>query len=90
MGYLGYMFKTKTENGRLSKTTVFMPESRIVVINRLILAKESDLKEGRFTDSFLIYVYKDYVLMQSEMVFWVESFNMIQESFKKLNEQWTK
>jgi len=30
------------------------------------------------------------VLMQSEMVFWVESFNMIQESFKKLNEQWTK
>jgi len=90
MKYLAYIFKTKTDNDRLSKTTVFMPESRIIVINRLILAKESDIKEGWFTGSYPIYVYKDYVLMQSEMVFWVESFNMIQESFKKLNEQWTK
>ena len=87
MEYLAYTFKTKTDNGRLSKTTVFMPEKNIVVINRRILAKEYDIKNGWFTGAFPIYVYKDYVLMESEMVFWVDSFNTIQEVFKKLNEQ---
>jgi hypothetical protein len=90
MKTLANIFKTRTANGRLSKTTVFMPEKNMVVINRLILAKEEDIKEGWFAGAFPIYVYKDYILMQSEMVFWVESFNMIQEAFKKLNEQWTK
>jgi len=67
-----------------------MPDRNMIVINRLILAKEDDIKEGWFTGSFPIYIYKDYILMQSEMVFWVESFYKIMEAFKVLNEQWTK
>lgn len=90
MEYLEYSFKTKTHNGRLSKTRVFMPERNIIVINRLILAKEDDMKEGWFTGSFPIFVYKDYVLTQIELVLWVDSFNAIQEAFKILNEQWKK
>jgi hypothetical protein len=77
----GYVFKTKTDNGRLSKTCVWMPRHDIVVINQRILAKESDIKDGWFTNGFPIFTFKDYVLMEVELVLWVESFKMIQKAF---------
>jgi len=90
MGYLGYRFKTKTDNGRVAKTTVFMPEEGIVVIHRLILAKEQDIKEGWFVKGWPVKIFKDYVLMEQEFVFWTESFKMVVEAFGELNKQWEK
>ena len=82
-----FIFKSKTSNGRPAKTRVFMPEKDIVVINQRILAKLSDIKNGWFLRHLPINTYKDYVLMETEMVLWVESFNQIQKAFKELNER---
>ena len=90
MGHKGYFFRTKTYNGRLAKTNVFMPQSNLVVIKQRILAKKGDVDRGWFTNHTPIYIFKDYVLMQVELVLWVDSFNAIGEAFKKLNEQWKK
>jgi len=82
-----FVFKTKTFNGRIVKTTVFMPENNIVVINRLLLAKEKDIEDGCFENYKRIYTRKDNVLMREETVFWVESFLMIMEAFRRLSEK---
>jgi hypothetical protein len=79
-----YVLKTRTENGRIAKTTVFMPEPEIIVINRRILATEEEVKNGWFSGSFPIYCYKNYVLMESEMVFWADSFGRIREAVDEL------
>jgi len=67
-----------------------MPQSNLVVIKQRILAKKGDVDRGWFTNHTPIYIFKDYVLMQVELVLWVDSFNAIGEAFKKLNEQWKK
>lgn len=82
-------FKTRTANDRIAKTTVFMPTREMVVINRRILAKEEDMKNGWFKGTFPIYCYKDFVLIESEMVFWVDSFKTLQTAFEKLNRKYT-
>jgi hypothetical protein len=75
-------------NGRPSKTTVFMPEKGIIVIERLILVKEKELQDGWHTDGSPIFKYRDNVLMLNRIVFWVESFSLIQKAVTELNKQY--
>ena len=81
-----FAIKTTTENGRLAKTIVFMPRNDLVVINRRILLKQGDYEEGRFTNASPIHYYRDYVLVEQEIVFWVESFGKICEAVMNLSE----
>ena len=83
-----FVIKTKTENGRLAKTRIFMPQSDIVVIDRRLLIKKEDIEDKRFGGYKPIYVFKEYILVENQMVFFTDSFNAIQEAFKELNEQW--
>lgn len=61
-----------------------MPQEDIVVINRRILAHVDEVKEGWYKGSFPIYCYKDFVLVEAEISFWVDSFRMVQEAFSAL------
>ena len=70
MKYKKYQFKSKTVDGRLVKTTVFMHENNIVVIERLILCTGNDLKEGFFYGGIPCYVYNDYILDVLQNVFY--------------------
>lgn len=45
-----YQFNSHTKNNRTAKTKIFMPGEEIVVINQRILATETDIKEGCFSN----------------------------------------
>jgi hypothetical protein len=79
-----YILKTRTDNGRLAKTLIFMPSRKIIVINRRILLKVEDIEDGRFSNAKPIFIYKDYVLLEEQMVFYTDSFDLICESVAKL------
>jgi hypothetical protein len=81
------VLKTRTDNNRIAKTIVSMPFGEIVVINRRILAHKNDLDEGWFRSLSPIYYYRDFVLMESQMAFWVSSFKAIVDAFEMLNKE---
>ena len=77
--------KTTTYNGRIAHTYVFKPTHDTIVIIQRILAKKDDLKHGWFGNSKTIYEYKNLVLREVEIVFWIDTFDSIMEAVRQLN-----
>jgi hypothetical protein len=62
-----YRIKSRTANGRIAHTEVFTPEEGIIVIRRRILAKMEDLRGGWFNRHIPIYIFKEWVIMETEL-----------------------
>lgn len=77
-------FKTKTGNNRIALTRIFKPQNDLVVVNQRVLANKQDVSDGWFQNFTQIYSYKEFVLLEVQMVFWVDSFKAVIDSFNML------
>jgi len=81
------VFRTQTSNGITCKNSVHMPNESIIAIKQRILAPNSDIENGWFSNWRLVRKFKDYQLVECEMVLWTDSFEMVNIAVEQLKTQ---